>query len=308
MSTRSGLVALLGLPNGGKSSIINALVGQKIAPTSFKPQTTRRSIRGIVTQGDVQIVFVDTPGLVESSHELQSYMREQALSALHEVDVIVWVIDAPHWLAKAGQQAHEEEKLAFLLKVTEPSKPIVLVLNKIDRIEDKLRLLPLIEKYGKEKRFAAVVPISAAKGDGLQALSGEIDKFLPEQAFHFDADMITDAPERDIVAELIREKVMVSLGEEIPYQIAVTIDSFDESRRIDTRKPIVEVSAILHVERESQKKIVIGHKGEKLKEIGMTARKELEALLGCQVMLKLFVRVEPNWSQTAKGLRKIGYL
>lgn len=308
MTTKSGFVALLGLPNAGKSSIVNALVGQKIAPTSFKPQMTRRTLRGIVTEGDAQLVFVDTPGLVESGHELQSYMREQALSALHSVDVIVWVIDAPHFLAKLGQREAEEAKLAFLLKVCEPQKAIIVALNKVDRVEDKGRLLPLIEQLGQEPRFAAIVPVSAKKSDGLKTLVVEIAARLPEREFHFDPELVTDSAERELVQELIREKVMAGLGEEVPYQVAVTIDHFDETRREDPRKPLVEVSAILHVERESQKKIVIGHRGEKLKEIGSAARKELETLLGVQVMLKLFVRVEPGWSQTTKGLRKIGYL
>ncbi|MDA0712414.1 MAG: GTPase Era, partial [bacterium] len=292
---KCGLVAILGLPNAGKSSLLNALIGQKIAPVSMKPQTTRRSVQGIFTTGDAQLVFVDTPGLLKAKQSLQEYMQKQALSVLGKVDVVIWVSDAPHLISKSAKLATDKEQLAYLFKRLDGKKPVIWALNKVDLLPNKSLLLPLTTEVLNEFPFTEVIPVSVTQGDGLAILIKEVVKLLPEQEFMFAPDMLTDAFERNLVAELIREKALTQLDNEIPHQLAVTIDTFDEARREDKKKPIVEISAIIHVERDSQKKIVIGKGGSKIKIIGTKARAEIELLLQCQVMLNLKVRVEPDW-------------
>jgi GTPase len=306
---RYGSVALVGLPNAGKSSILNAIIGQKIAPVSFKAQTTRQSIRGIWTKENTQIVFIDTPGLMEAEYELQSYMQKQTLSSANDVDVLVWVSDVAHILAKADHRASDLAYLKTLLqRLNRDKKNVLWVLNKMDYLKDKSVLLPLIEEAANLNLFSAVVPVSAKTNAGLDDLFCELAKKLPEQEFLFDADAVTDTFERQIVAEFIREKALNLLDNEVPYQIAVNIESFDEKRKNDLKKPLVEIEAVLYVEREGQKKIVIGKNGEKIKQIGIAARQEIELLLQCQVMLKLFVRVQPRWTQVVKKLKKLGFV
>lgn len=303
---KSGVVALMGPPNVGKSSILNALVGQKIAATTHKPQTTRRQLRGIVTRGDVQVVFVDTPGLMQSAYELQKFMVRQAITALAEVDAIVFVSDT-------SPNAFTEHHDAFM-QVTQAigkhlrkSPPVLLVINKIDTLKDRTLLLPLMERWASLNTFSEIIPVSAHKKMGFEQFFATIDRYLPEREFIYQPQIFTDATEREIVGELIREKAMLELSQELPYRVAIQIEEFNESRRDSTKKPLVEIQAALIVERESQKKIAIGDGANRIKMIGMRARKEIEHLLGCQVMLKLFVRVEPKWSQSSKTLRKIGY-
>jgi len=303
---RCGFIALMGLPNAGKSSLLNALLGQKIAPVSYKPQTTRKSLRGILTKENNQLIFVDTPGMLEAKYQLQNYMQKQALTSANEVDVLVWVSDAPHILSKPSYHERDDEQVRQLIKRAD-GKPVVWVLNKVDLIDDKSLLLPLMEEKIKNYKFAGIIPLSAKKSDGLEELVNEISKNLPVQAFLFDPEMITDAFERNLVEDIIREKVLTELGDEVPHQVAITIDEFDESRRDDKKKPLVEIHAVLHVERESQKKIVIGKNGDKIKQIGMKARKEIELLLQCQVMLHLVVRLESDWTNSPKSLKKLGY-
>ncbi len=306
---RCGTVALVGLPNAGKSSILNALIGQKIAPVSVKAQTTRQSIRGILTKEDTQIVFVDTPGLMEAEYELQSYMQKQTLSSASDVDVLVWVSDVAHILAKPAYRATDLSHLKTLLqRLNREQKPVIWVLNKIDYLKDKGALLPLIEEVASLNLFSAIIPVSAKTGEGLHDLFSELAKKLPEQEFLFDADMVTDTFEKQLVAEFIREKALALLDDEVPYKLAVTIESFDEKRKDDLKKPLIEIEAVLYVERESQKKIVIGKNGTKIKQIGIAARQEIELLLQCQVMLKLFVRVQPGWTQGVKDLKKLGFV
>ncbi len=306
---RCGAVALVGLPNAGKSSILNALIGQKIAPVSFKAQTTRQSIRGIHTKEDVQIIFVDTPGLIEAEYELQTYMQKQTLTSANDVDVLVWVSDVAHVLAKSAHKTLDLAHLKTLLqRLNREQKPVLWVLNKIDYLSDKSAMLPLIEEVARLNLFSAVIPVSAKTSEGLDDLFSELAQKLPEQEFLFDADAVTDTFERQIVAEFIREKALAFLDNEVPYQIAVTIESFDEKRKDDPKKPLVEIEAVLYVEREGQKKIVIGKNGEKIKQIGIAARQEIELLLQCQVMLKLFVRVQPGWTQGVKDLKKLGFV
>lgn len=304
--TRCGTAVLVGLPNVGKSSILNALVGQKIAATSHKPQTTRRQLRGVLTAEGSQIVFVDTPGILESRYELQSFMREQVLTAMEGVDVVVFVVDA----STDEMHPYTAEQLEACKKIRAKiakNQALLLVLNKVDKFEDKSVLLPRIAFWAEKTACDVIIPVSAYTKEGLDGLLKEIGQRLPKGPFVYSEEAITDASEREIVTELIREKTMLELSKEVPYRVAVTIETFDESRREDERKPLVDISAVLHVESEGQKKIVIGKQGEKLKTIGMRARKDMEHLLGCKVMLRLFVRVEPNWTSDPKAMRKLGY-
>lgn len=326
--TRVGTVALLGRPNVGKSTLLNAVVGLKIAATTHKPQTTRRQLRGVWTAKgeDAQIVFVDTPGLHAPRDGLHAFMIEEAMEAARGVDVLCLLIEARARKKRRGggsggiDEADEGEgavtdlvdprdlkALEQLREAGSTGKPTILVVNKIDELPDKRALLPLIDQWQKAHDFVAIVPVSAAKGDGVKELLEALSSELPEGPLLFPPDQITDATERELAAELIREKAMLELQEELPYKVAVLVEEFDESRREDERKPLVEIAAVIFVERENQKRIVIGKQGVRIKAIGSRARKELERLLGAQVMLSLFVRVEPGWTETEKGLRKVGY-
>ncbi|HEY4222410.1 MAG TPA: GTPase Era [Myxococcota bacterium] len=306
--TRCGTVALVGRPNVGKSTLLNAVLGQKLAATTHKPQTTRRALRGVETRGDTQIVFVDTPGLHTARGKLHAFMIEEAMSVAREVDVIAFVIEA---VGKKGQPPSihpaDTAALAQLERGGALSAPVVLVVNKIDTLGDKRALLPFLDAWHKTNRFAALIPISAQKNDGVSVLVDDLVARMPPGPFLFDKDAITDAPERDIAGELIREKVMIELRQELPYRAAVVVEEMDESRRADEKKPLVRIAAVIHVERESQKAMVIGKSGQRIKAIGERSRKELERLLGCQVMLELLVRVEADWTLSEKGLAKVGY-
>ncbi len=343
-TTRCGTVAIMGRPNVGKSTLLNAILGQKVAATTHKPQTTRRALRGVETRGNAQIVFVDTPGLHKPTRGLHAFMIGEAIEAAKGVDVVAFVVEAvsgprhkgaprdkghnggprggprggpkgadaaagsPAGAAAAGRihpadvAALEQLERAGALKV-----PVVLVVNKVDTVADKRLLLPLLDAWSKGDRFAALIPLSAAKGQGVDVLVDDLAARMPEGPFLFEPDAVTDTSEREIAAELIREKVMLELRQELPYRAAVVVEAVDESRREDKKKPLVTVSAVIHVERDSQKAMVIGKKGQRIKAIGERARKELEKLLGCKVHLELLVRVEPDWTTNAKGLRKLGY-
>jgi GTP-binding protein Era len=308
IETKSGTVALLGRPNVGKSSLMNAMLGLKIAATTHKPQTTRRQLRGILTSADAQVIFVDTPGLHEARDGLQTFMVEEAMDAASGVDVVAWVVEAKKPRSADDTPIDERDVAALesLQKGRSLSDQVILVVNKIDRLEDKKALLPLLQGWSERFAFVALVPVSAEKKRGLAELREAIVQQLPAGPHLFPEDAITDASERDIAAELIREKAMLELKEELPYKLAVEIEEFDESRR-DNKKSVVDIRAVLHVEREGQKRIVVGKGGERIKAIGTRARKELERLLDAKVMLRLFVHVEPNWPQTEKGLGKVGY-
>lgn len=302
MNTFVTTVAFVGQPNVGKSTLLNAMVGTKIAPTTRKPQTTRRIIRGIKTEGNYQQVYFDTPGIVRKKTGLDQFMHEQLKQALADVAQVVMIVDA---------REAPKKYLNFLTQikssVQKHGQNLILALNKIDDLKDRAQLLALIAAYAKELPETEIIPISALKGDGLKDLFNTLNKAAKPGPFLFSEEFFTDASEKDIVAELIREKAMLELKDELPYRLAVTIEHFDESRRNDEAKPLIEIEADLHVERKSQKAIVIGKQGAAIKAIGMRARKEIEHLLNCQVMLKLFVRVEPHWTTSAKGLRKLGY-
>lgn len=290
---RSGYVALIGRPNAGKSTLLNRLVGEKIAAVSNKPQTTRHKIQGIVTKDTGQIVFVDTPGVHKPGFLLNRRMMAAVHDAILSVDLLVLMRDA-------SVSTGNGDKFVFDL-VKNSGKKAVLVLNKIDKIKDKNKLLPLIESYAKEFEFEEIVPVSALKGDAVENLLNQIIKHLPQGEAIFAEDEMTDQSVRTIVAEMVREKILASTGEEIPYVTAVVTEMFDES---DPNLP--KIYCAIYVERPSQKKIIIGKGGTKLRDIGMRARHDIENLLGKQVFLKLFVKVVEDWRNHEGKLDEIG--
>lgn len=294
-------VAFVGQPNVGKSTLLNALVGTKIAPTSRLPQTTRRIVRGVKTVDNYQQIYFDTPGVLRKETNLDKFMHQQISHALGDVQQIVAIVEPGH-IGKHCAALKPIKKIA-----EESGQKFILVINKIDTLKDKSSLLDLVSFYAKELAVDEIVPVSALVKDGLRQLFDVLSKNAQPGAFWFSEDLFTDASEKEIVAELIREKAMLELKEELPYRIAVTVEDFDESRREDEHKPLVSIDAVMHVERKSQKAIVIGKDGSTIRTIGIRARKDIEYLLDCQVMLKLFVRVEPNWTTSSKAMRKLGY-
>jgi GTP-binding protein Era len=290
---RSGYVALIGRPNAGKSTLLNRLVGEKIAAVSNKPQTTRHKIQGIVTREDGQIVFVDTPGVHKPGFQLNRRMMAAVQDAILGVDLLVLIRDA------SVSTGNGDRFVLDLVKRSE--KPAILVLNKIDKIKDKTALLPLMDFYSKEYEFAEIVPVSARKGDALDNLLAQIMKHLPEGDPIFAEDEITDQPMRVLVAEMVREKILETTGEEIPYVTAVVTEVYDES---DPK--LLRIFCAIFVERDSQKKIIIGKQGSRLKDIGTKARLEFENLVGQKVFLKLFVKVVEDWRNREQTLDEIG--
>lgn len=292
-SFRSGYVALIGRPNAGKSTLLNRLVGEKIAAVSNKPQTTRHKIQGIVTRENGQIVFVDTPGVHKPGYLLNRRMMSAVHDAILSVDLVVLMRDASVSTGNGDR---------FVLDLVKQSdKPAVLVLNKIDKIKDKNLLLPLIEFYAIEYDFAEIVPVSALKGDAVDNLLTQIVKHLPQGAPIFAEDELTDQSMRTIVAEMVREKILASTGEEIPYVTAVVTEKYDESNPNLTR-----IYCAIYVERDSQKSIIIGKGASKLKKIGTEARHEIEKLLGHKVHLQLFVKVVEDWRNRERDLDELG--
>ncbi len=291
---RSGFVGIAGPPNVGKSTLLNRILGEKISITSSKPQTTRNRILGIAHRPEAQIIFVDTPGVHGARKALNIRMVASALAALDDMDVVLLVLDAA-----APDPASEN---LLIKKLGQLRRPLVLALNKTDLVA-KPALLALIARWSQAVTFEALVPVSAQTGDQLPALLQALEACLPLGPPLFPADAITDMPERFIAAEMIREKVFRFTGQEIPYSTAVTIERFAE----ETRPALVKIFATIHVERDSQKGVVIGKGGAKLKQIGVAARSEIERMIGAQVYLKLLVRVEKNWSQDSRALRKFGY-
>lgn len=290
---RSGYVALIGRPNAGKSTLLNYLVGEKIAAVSNKPQTTRHRIQGIVTKNEGQIVFVDTPGVHKPGYLLNRRMMAAVHDAILSVDLVVLLRDASVSTGNGDR---------FVLDlVKESGKPAIVVLNKIDKVKDKSALLPLMEFYANEYKFEEIVPISALKGDAVDNLLTQIVKHLPEGEPIFADDEMTDQPMRTIVAEMVREKILASTGEEIPYVTAVVTERWDDT---DPGQP--RIYCAIYVERDSQKGIIIGKGGAKLKKIGSEARADIEKLLGTQVYLQLFVKVVADWRNQARELDEIG--
>lgn len=290
---RSGYVALIGRPNAGKSTLLNYLVGEKIAAVSNKPQTTRHKIQGIVTRDSGQIVFVDTPGVHKPGYLLNRRMMAAVHDAILSVDLVVLLRDASVSTGNGDR---------FVLDlVKESGKTSILVLNKIDKVKEKHQLLPLIEYYSKEHEFAEIVPISALRGEAIENFLGQIVKHLPEGEPIFADDELTDQPMRTIVAEMVREKILASTGEEIPYVTAVVTERWDET---DPKQP--RIYCAIYVERDSQKGIIIGKGGAKLKKIGMEARADIEKLLDMHVYLQLFVKVVPDWRNKERDLDEMG--
>ncbi len=293
---KSGFIAIVGAPNVGKSTYLNQVLGFKLAITSDKPQTTRHRLLGIHNQDDLQVVFLDTPGLHEATHALNKVLVDTALSTLSDVDAVLFMAEVSNKGMAASRQ------VAGLIR--QAKKPTVLTLNKIDLIADKSALLPRLQEASAWGDFRAVVPISALKGDGVSLVVEELAKLLPVGDPVFPPDMITDMSMRFLASELIREKVFRLTQQEIPYASAVTVEEFLEPA---SEGAVTAISATIHVERGSQKAIVIGKRGSMLKKIGSAARKDMETMIGGPVFLDLFVRVEPKWSRQPKGLRKLGY-
>lgn len=289
---KSGFVTLIGRPNVGKSTLMNYLIGQKIAITSNKPQTTRNRIQTVLTTEEGQIVFVDTPGIHKAKNKLGEYMVNVAERTLNEVDVVLWLVE-PTTFIGAGEK-HIAERLGKV------KTPVVLVINKVDMIK-KEEILAVIDAYRKIYDFAEIVPVSARKGDNTDDLVKVILKYLPYGPQFYDEDTVTDQPERQIVAELIREKALHCLNDEIPHGIAVAIDS------MKYRKKIVDIDATIICERDSHKGIIIGKQGAMLKKIGSTARFEIEKMLECQVNLKLWVKVKKDWRDSDFLIKNFGY-
>ena len=291
---KAGFIAIVGPPNAGKSTLLNRMLGEKISITSKKPQTTRNRILGVLHRPGAQLVFMDTPGIHAASRPLNVRIVDQALGAIGDCDLVLFMVDV-----SAPMPAAET---LLLKKMKTVSAPVVLALNKTDLVPKETVLLQL-DHWKNEHDFADMVPISAAKGTQVEHLVAIMESFLPENPPFFPEDALTDMPERFLAAEIIREKVIRLTGEEIPYATAVTIETFSE----ENRDKLVTIHSTIHVERDSQKGIVIGKQGAKLKEIGMAARKDLELMLGARVFLKLFVRVQKNWSRDTKTLEKFGY-
>jgi GTPase len=290
---KSGFVAIIGRPNVGKSTLMNQIIGQKIAIMSDKPQTTRNKIHGVYTSDNGQIVFLDTPGIHKPTSKLGDYMSKVAHSTLGEVDAILFLVDVAEGLGGGDRYIIEQ------LKHVET--PVILVLNKIDRVQPE-ELLPIIVSYKDLYNFAEIIPISALKGNNVTTLLEQIVRYLPEGPQYYPADQITDHPEQFVCAELVREKILHLTREEIPHSIAVQIEamSVEESG-------LVRISAVIFVERDSQKGIIIGKQGSLLKEIGKQARKDIEALLGSKTFLELWVKVKKDWRNQERVLRDLGF-
>lgn len=298
--TRSGRIAIVGRPNVGKSTLLNALLGERIAITSHHPQTTRDRIAGIVTEGEVQCVFLDTPGLQKApKNKLGALMNAVARDAGREAEVVVFVTDDLR--ATPG-----EADLAILREVP-LEKPTVLLLNKIDAVKDKAALLPALEAWSKVRDFAAIVPISARRADGTRRLLDAVKPLLPEAPKGYGDDELSDKPVRFFVAEFVREQILRNTRQEVPHGVAVVVERFEEPPRSAKKKQVTRIALAVHVDREAHKKILVGARGEMLKRIGSDARARVEAMIGTQVHLELWVRVTPDWSSRDDALRDMGY-
>jgi GTPase len=289
----SGFVSILGRPNAGKSTLLNALVETKVAIVADKPQTTRNLVQGVLTLPGAQIVFVDTPGIHKPDTLFNRRMMETIRSALDERDLLLYLADA------SAPYTEAEEEAARIIGQT--STPVLLVLNKIDRLKDKSQLLPLIERYKAVHDYADFLPISARTGEGVDELRAAILARLPEGPAYFPPDYITDQPERFLAAELIREKILAETRDEVPHSVAVLVDKWDEGPKL------TRISATIYVEREGQKGIVIGTKGSMLKKIGTRAREEMELMFGRKIFLELYVKVQPKWRESPGFLNELDW-
>jgi len=293
---RCGFVAIVGRPNMGKSTLMNHILGQKLSITSKKPQTTRHQIMGIKTEGDLQVIYVDTPGLHKDDGKkaLNRYMNKAASDALRDVDLVVFMVDRTAWT--------EEDQLV-LEKLEHARCPVILVVNKIDSLSDKNSLLPHLQALSEKKEFAEIMPMSATDGHNVEQLEKIIASHMPKGMHYFPEDQVTDKSSRFLAAELVREKLMRNLGDEVPYGTTVEIEEF----KYDEKKKLTTISALILVERDGQKRIVIGDKGSRLKTIGRDARLDMERAFDSKIMLNLWVKVRRGWADDERALRSLGY-
>lgn len=290
---RCGYVAIVGRPNVGKSTLLNHILGQKISITSRKPQTTRHQVLGIKTEDDHQIIFVDTPGLhKEAPRAINRYMNRAASSAIRDVDLVLFLVDRTAWT---------DEDEMVLEHVVRSGLPAILVVNKVDLLDDKAVLLPHLQALAGKADFAAIIPLSALRQHNVAELEREILPYLPESEHFYPEDQITDRSMRFLAAEIVREKIMRQLGDELPYAVAVEIEEFAEEGEV------LHIAALILTERKGQKKIIIGEKGSRLRSIGSEARRDMERLFDSKVMLRLWVKVKSGWSDDERALRSLGY-
>ena len=291
---RCGYVAIIGRPNVGKSTLLNHILGQKLCITSRKPQTTRHTLLGIKTEDDLQMIFVDTPGIhTNQERAINRVMNRSAASVISDVDVLVFVVDRFEW-------SEADEYVAKYL--SNSTVPVIIAVNKVDMIEDKEALLPHLKFLETKVNAADLIPLSALRRTNLDELEEKIKTYMPERMHMFPEDQITDRSERFLAAEIVREKIMRQLGAEVPYQVTVEIEEFR------AEKKITHISALILVERDGQKKIIIGSNGERIKKIGEQARADIESLLDCKVMLRTWVKVRSGWSDDERALRSLGYM
>jgi len=291
--SRCGYVAIVGRPNVGKSTLLNHILGQKISITSRKPQTTRHQVLGIKTEDNHQIIFVDTPGLhKDAGKAINRYMNRAASAAIRDVDLVIFVVDRTAWT---------EEDSIVLEQIEQSGLPTMLVVNKIDLLADKTELLPHLQSLAAKAEFSAILPVSALRQHNVDALEEQILTLLPESGHFFPEDQITDRSQRFLAAEIVREKIMRQLGDELPYSIAVEIEEFAQEGEV------LHISAVIFVERTGQKRILIGDKGSRLRSIGSDARRDMEGLFDSKVMLRLWVKVKSGWSDDERALRSLGY-
>lgn len=290
-----GFVAIVGRPNVGKSTLLNQLLGQKVSITSRKAQTTRHRIMGIETEGDYQVIYIDTPGLhVEEKRAINRLMNRSASSSINDVELILFVVEGTHWT---------EDDQMVLNKLKQVKTPVILIINKIDNVKDKTQFLPFIQMIQSQRALADVIPISAEKNEGVDLVRNIVHQYIPKGEFHFPEEYITDRSQRFMASEIIREKLMRYLGEELPYSVTVEIEQFkvEESGRY-------KIHGLILVERDGQKKMVIGAKGEKIKKIGIEARKEMQLFFQNPVHLELWVKVKAGWADDERALRSLGYV
>jgi len=294
MTKKCGLVAIVGRPNVGKSTLINALLGQKVSITSRKAQTTRHRILGIDTQGDYQTIFVDTPGLhIEEKRAINRLMNRAAASSINDAEMVIFVVEGTHW--------NEDDEMV-LSKFQYLKCPVILAVNKIDNVQDKEMLLPHLEALGKRYNFKHILPMSAKKGDNVEKIRQWAQEVLPESDHYFPEDYITDRSSRFMASEIVREKLMRFLGDELPYSVTVEIEQFKQQAN-----GVLHINALILVERDGQKRMVIGNKGEKLKAISMQSRLDMEVLFDSKVFLEVWVKVKSGWADDMRALHSLGY-
>lgn len=291
-NSRCGFVAIVGRPNVGKSTLLNHILGQKLSITSRKPQTTRHQVLGIKTEGAVQAIYVDTPGMHEEEpRAINRYMNRAASSALVDVDVVVFVVDQTHWTSADEMVLQKLERL---------SCPVILAVNKVDRMENRELLLPHLDMLSRKRAFTEIIPMSALKEQNLGPLEEAVGRFLPQSVHFYPDDQITDRSQRFLAAEIVREKITRQLGDELPYSVAVEIEEFRHDGKT------LHLSALILVERDGQKKIIIGDRGERMRRIGQEARIDMEKLFDSKVMLRLWVKVKRGWADSERALKSLG--